>query len=320
MFSWFETIVTLASGFNDFFDLYGNISAVKVTEKTDDNTLDPLVTQLTTSLNTLSNRVERLSDNIIYIPSAQGVLDKNWGMQRQVQNLQEIRASLEPVQQALNQPVISSNMIQTPHKLQQVMRQNPKDVLFNIQPAWMAQPINDPTLMPVVFRENGVTYIGYQKKGMVSAVLDIEVNEQWLKTRQQNEKLAEIVEQIWRSSQHKDPLPFKLETPDVPKKDSGFLTTQNKSSRVKSLKKIRIENFPCNTSTPDTTIQQIKDFLGIDALGKKYFSNKVFIEKFGMGTCNATVTCWSFLCPSQKLILLDRTIMDGEEIRVYETN
>jgi len=171
-----ETLIAIASGTNVLFDLYRNVSSIKPTENQSDRYLD----QITSELSRLNIGVERLSEHILYVPTVQGVKDTTRRYQNQVQDLREVRAYLDPIQQAFSQNIISSGMIATPEKLHQAMKKSPWDVLVNIRPVRYAEPSSDLSMVPVLFQDDGITYCGFQKRGILPIMFNCEYDELWL--------------------------------------------------------------------------------------------------------------------------------------------
>ncbi len=202
-----ETLIVIASGAvaiaeevgpvlgaaNAAFGLYKNISAIGREGSSTEHYLDKLAVEL----GELRLQIERLSPNILYLPKVEGVRDLNLRYQQSVRDLREVREYLDPIQQALDQEIVSSSMISTPNRLLQVMRKSPWDVLYNIRPVHYAEPSTDPSSVPVLFHDRGVAYIGWTKHGALPGMFDCEYNELWLpslqtKLQKQGEQEEEV--------------------------------------------------------------------------------------------------------------------------------
>ena len=94
------------------------------------------------ALDRIHAQVERLYDNILYAPGIEG-LSPTAGAAHRLGGLREARALLEPVQAALGGEIVSSGLIETPHKMERAMLENPWAVLEDIRPQHLAvrQPI-----------------------------------------------------------------------------------------------------------------------------------------------------------------------------------
>ena len=76
------------------------------------------------ALDRIHAQVERLNDNILYVPDIEG-LSPTGGTARRLHGLREARALLEPVQVALGGDTVSSGLIETPDKMERAMLENP---------------------------------------------------------------------------------------------------------------------------------------------------------------------------------------------------
>ena len=190
-----ETLISIAStvgpvlsAANSAFGLYKNISAIRCGGSSTEHYLDELAAEL----GDLRLEVKRLSDNILYLPKVEGVTNVIQMPQQSIKDLREVRKYLDPIQQAIGQDIVSSRMIFTPNRLLQAMRANPRDVLYNIRSANDAEPSTDPSLVPVLFQDRGVAYIGWIKRGTMSAIFGCEYNELWLPGSKQSQNPTEL--------------------------------------------------------------------------------------------------------------------------------
>lgn len=118
-----------------------------------------------------------MSDNIWYSPNLQSVLDVTQHSQRTVDDLREVRQSLEPVQQAVGEEILSSAMILTPEKMQKALVKNPWEVLIDTRPVSLAAKHHNPDMVPVLFSYNGVYYIGWQMRSTLVSAFDCQYQE-----------------------------------------------------------------------------------------------------------------------------------------------
>ena len=167
-----SSVTSVISLANAGLGLYRSISGICRSDKSQDRILD--------ELKQIRIQFERLNDHIIYTPSLKAVIDLSQPSQRQVVDLREVKAYLEPVQQAIGQDIISSCMIPTPERLVRELQKNPYDVLDNIRPVHYAQSSSDPSLVPVLFQEGRTVYVGWIKRGLIPMVMGCEYNELWL--------------------------------------------------------------------------------------------------------------------------------------------
>lgn len=122
---------------------------------------------------------ERLSEHILYAPNLGAIKDNNVSRQRQVDDLRQIRESLDPLQKALGGDLLSSAVIWTPEKMQQAFDQDPWKVLIDVRPVARASKPNNPDMVPFIFEDAGTQYIGWQIKGVLPMMFGCEYNEIW---------------------------------------------------------------------------------------------------------------------------------------------
>ncbi len=128
------------------------------------------------ALERIDAHLERLSDNILYAPDIKGLRDTS-GAARLPIDLRDVRASLEPVQAALGEEIVSSELISTPNKMQHAMTANPWAVLEDIRPQHFAVRPSNPDKVPVLFEHNGVRYIGWQMRGALPQLFNCELHD-----------------------------------------------------------------------------------------------------------------------------------------------
>jgi len=174
-------ILTLMEGFNSAHDFFERITGIFNGGKNENNQyLDKICQSLQGIDSSLKNpHFERLSDNIIYTPLFESVRDITQTQQKIIEDLRDVRASLEPVQQALGGEIISSAMIETPNKMQNALSRSPWEVLTDIRPAHLAPQPNNPDLVPIFFKYQGIYYIGWQLRGALIPAFDCEFSKIW---------------------------------------------------------------------------------------------------------------------------------------------
>jgi formylglycine-generating enzyme required for sulfatase activity len=171
-------VLTLIEGVNAAHDLFGRVTGLFKGSQ-DENSY--YLNQINESLKNIDSKLkfERLSDNIIYTPLIESVRDITRTQQRIISDLQDVRASLEPVQRALGGEIISSAMILTPEKMRGAMSVNPWEVLHNISPANFARPHPDANMVAVSFYHNNMLFIGWQMRGALPILFDCHYESTW---------------------------------------------------------------------------------------------------------------------------------------------
>ncbi len=128
------------------------------------------------ALDRIHAQVERLNDNILYAPGIEG-LSPMAGAAQRLGDLREARALLEPVQVALGGEIVSSGLIETPHKMERAMLENPWAVLEDIRPQHLAVHQTNPDKVPVLFMHQGLRYIGWQMRGALPVLFNCELRD-----------------------------------------------------------------------------------------------------------------------------------------------
>ncbi|KOR27965.1 hypothetical protein TI04_12110, partial [Achromatium sp. WMS2] len=167
-----KTIISLLSPIKNTIEAY---KAVTGLIKGDPNTR--LLEELVGHNRVISSSIERLSDNILYAPNLQAVQDINRRDNPRKVDGREVREYLEPVQRALQQPILSSVIILTPEKMQRAVGKNPWDVLLDVRPLDFFAARLPPEGVPVQFEHGGVRYMGWQLRGTLPILFDCELHE-----------------------------------------------------------------------------------------------------------------------------------------------
>ncbi len=164
-----ESILSICSGAKTAYDTYKMASEI-----IRGNPQIKLLEEIAKQNGDMKIHIERLSDKILCGTNYYPVQDVNPSRRQQVEDLREIRESLDPLQRALGEEIFSSAMILTPDKMRQAMVKNPWDVLDDIRPFNRATPHHDPAKVPIVFDDNGVRFIGWMKRGLLPVVFEVE--------------------------------------------------------------------------------------------------------------------------------------------------
>ena len=178
-----DIILSVMGGFNTAYDCYKKASGI--IKPNENNQVVQQFEQMTTHF---EKTIERLSDTILYAPNLETVRDITQSNQRKIENLRDVRESLEPVQKALGQEILSSAMILTPDKMEQALAKSPWEVLMDIRPVNLAGKPANADMVPVLFNHNGVQYLGWQMRGTLPILFDCDYKELW----QSNSEVLEI--------------------------------------------------------------------------------------------------------------------------------
>jgi len=144
-----DNFISIGQGISIGIDVYKNVSTIFKGTKIKQFNQD-------------SSQIERLSDNILYAPNLHVLQDVTKREQRYVDDLREIRESLDPVQQALGEEILSSAMILTPEKMQKAFSNNPWDVLLDVRPINIVTESSNSDMLPILFHHNEIPFLGWQ--------------------------------------------------------------------------------------------------------------------------------------------------------------
>ncbi len=129
----------------------------------------------------IDQKFEKLSEHIIYAPNLQAVEDTTKTTQQVYRDYKQIHDTLEPVQRALNQDILSSAMILTPDKMQQALITNPFEILADARPIDCFDGSRmPPEGVPVIFERDGVKFMGWQLKGTLPFLFNCRYDELWI--------------------------------------------------------------------------------------------------------------------------------------------
>jgi hypothetical protein len=159
------TILSIAGGVSQAINIYKFVSTLA---KGSDAEL------VLGALDRIHAQVERLNDNILYAPAIEGL---STGGARRLGDLHQARALLEPVQVALGGEIVSSGLIETPHKMERAMIENPWAVLEDIRPQHLAVHPGNFEKVPVLFVHQNVRYIGWQMRGALPVLFNCELHD-----------------------------------------------------------------------------------------------------------------------------------------------
>ena len=127
------------------------------------------------NIESLSARVDKLSDEIIY---ASSVIEVRTKAEDQVSpDKESIKAMLEPIQEELGQSILSTKLSLIPQETRELMQNKPWDILFDIRPLKDLRKPRNPDLIPVIFNEGGKVYVGWQTKAALDSILNISIED-----------------------------------------------------------------------------------------------------------------------------------------------
>ncbi|MEJ0097587.1 MAG: hypothetical protein WDM84_06215 [Bauldia sp.] len=120
-------------------------------------------------------RLIRLNEHILYAQESVPVVSGGSGKQRI--DPRQILQSLQLVQQALKQDIVTSAVLPTPEQLQREFGLDPRACLFGIEPLAQLKSSRGGNWAPILFVHDGVPKVGWQRKGMLRAVLGIDFSD-----------------------------------------------------------------------------------------------------------------------------------------------
>lgn len=155
-----EALSILGSGAS----LFGLTSAIKSGKQ---------INSILSNINEMNGKIEQLSNNI-YLLDSLVVNDRNYLSHNQntIHNYNNLLGDYESIASSLNSRILTSTIIQSPQKLIIGMQNNPRDLLFDIKPLGEISKYENENMFPIIFTKNNISYIGWQKKGMLSILFD----------------------------------------------------------------------------------------------------------------------------------------------------
>jgi formylglycine-generating enzyme required for sulfatase activity len=166
-----ETIMSIMEGARSVHEGYKFIHDLVCGNKQEE-----YLKQIASDTRDMKIHIERLSDHILYAASMDSVRAAQANQTRYVDDLKQIRDILLPLQQALNEPILSSAVIFSPQQIQ-----SPSSVLEMISELnhlVIPEPIYEGEI-PVLFVENGIYHVGWQRTDILSQKLGCETLSRW---------------------------------------------------------------------------------------------------------------------------------------------
>ncbi|EDN67948.1 protein of unknown function DUF323 [Beggiatoa sp. PS] len=115
--------------------------------------------QIATDMKDTKVHIEKLSENILYAVNLDGVQATQQKQQQYINELREVRQLLEPLQQSLKQPILSSSIIGAPD---QIVSSPPRQLLRDISRLEYVIRPRVKNWEPVLFQDKGKCYVGWQ--------------------------------------------------------------------------------------------------------------------------------------------------------------
>ncbi len=140
------------------------------------NKQEEYLKQIASDTRDMQIHIERLSDKILYAANMDSVRAAELKKTKYVDDLKQVSDILLPLQQALDEPILSSAVIFSPQQIQ-----SPSSVLEMISELKyliIPEPIYEGEI-PVVFLENGIYYVGWQQTSVVSQKLGCHTLSKW---------------------------------------------------------------------------------------------------------------------------------------------
>jgi len=171
----FDIAIGLFEGVVKAHELYKGMSNIVFGDKKEE-----YLQKIATDMKDIKVHIERLSDTMLYAVNLDGVRASKQAEQEYVKDLGQIRQLLEPMQRALNQPILASALIsaQLPALTHPGLRLKDISLL-----KWPVIPVVDFPWEPMLFKENGEYYIGWQTPEYLSRELGCEYQPQWQANR-----------------------------------------------------------------------------------------------------------------------------------------
>ena len=126
-------------------------------------------------LRSLELKVEKISDRIWYCPDLKEVSSVSYSA-RTATSIREIRKDLEILADFLNRPLLSTAVITTSEKMQEVFKVKPSQMLDQISTIKRLTPHSNPQMVPILFKDRGELMVGWQMKGILPQLFQIEYN------------------------------------------------------------------------------------------------------------------------------------------------
>jgi formylglycine-generating enzyme required for sulfatase activity len=166
-----DTAIGLIEGVVKAHDIYKGITNLVFGDKKEE-----YLQQIAADMKDMKVHIERLSDTILYAVNLDGVRACKQKEQQYVKDLREIRELLEPMQRALNKPLLTSALISAPMRALSHPSLRLKDISLLRIPVI---PVVNYPWVPMLFEEDGEYWIGWQTPEYFSQELGCESQQKW---------------------------------------------------------------------------------------------------------------------------------------------
>jgi formylglycine-generating enzyme required for sulfatase activity len=166
-----DTAIGLIEGVVKAHDIYKGITNLVFGDKKEE-----YLQQIAADMKDMKVHIERLSDTILYAVNLDGVRACKQKEQQYVKDLRQIRELLEPMQRALNKPLLTSALISAPMRALSHPSLRLKDISLLRIPVI---PVVNYPWVPMLFEEDGEYWIGWQTPEYFSQELGCESQQKW---------------------------------------------------------------------------------------------------------------------------------------------
>ncbi len=228
----FETAITIWETATKVHDVYKRVNTIIFGDKK-----EQYLQQIATDMTDLKVHIEKLSDTLLYAVNLDGIRAAQQPQQQYINDLREIRQLLEPLQQALQQPLLSSAMIAAPRPLEE-LKQLRQELICVAPLEYVTIPANWDGV-PVLFQENGEYWVGWQSPAQLSEPLGCHYQPQWQPNQNQlppaQHGTGRIIIQNGKIQEQSPPSQSKQETtkpktPAKPPKSTDKITPKTDTS------------------------------------------------------------------------------------------
>ncbi len=166
-----ETIMSIMEGANLVNDSYKLIHDLVFGNKQEE-----YLEQIASDTKDMKIHIERLSDHILYAANMDSVRAAEANKTKYVEDLKQVRDILLPLQQAFDEPILSSAVIVSPQEIKHP--RSALEMISELRYLITPEPIYEGEI-PVIFVENGIYYVGWQQTSVLSQRLACETFLNW---------------------------------------------------------------------------------------------------------------------------------------------
>jgi len=166
-----ETIMSIMEGANLVNDSYKLIHDLVCGNKQEE-----YLEQIASDTKDMKIHIERLSDHILYAANMDSVRAAQANKTKYVEDLKQVRDILLPLQQAFDEPILSSAVIVSPQEIKYPC--SALEMISELRYLITPEPIYEGEI-PVIFVENGIYYVGWQQTNVLSQRLACETFLNW---------------------------------------------------------------------------------------------------------------------------------------------